>query len=133
MIVVDTNIIAYLYISGERSQQVENLLSKDPEWIAPDLWLSEFRNVISLYLRQNLLTFTEILLILQQAEALLAQNEYKVASTEVMELVNSSNCSAYDCEFVALAQHLDVRLVTVDKKTIKNFPKIAISLEDFLQ
>jgi predicted nucleic acid-binding protein len=133
MIVVDTNIIVYLYISGDRSQQVENLLSKDPEWTAPELWLSEFRNVLSLYLRQNLLTFTEILLILQQAEALLAQNEYKVASTEVMALVNTSNCSAYDCEFVALAQHLDVRLVTVDNKIIKNFPNIAISLEDFLQ
>ena len=71
--------------------------------------------------------------ILQQAEALLAHNEYKVASAEVMELVNSSNCSAYDCEFVALARHLDIRLVTVDKKIIVDFPNIAIALEDFLQ
>jgi predicted nucleic acid-binding protein len=133
MIVVDTNIIVYLYIEGDRSLQVENLLSKDPEWTAPDLWLSEFRNVLSLYLRKNLLTFEDILSILQQAEALLAHNEYKVASAEVMKLVNSSNCSAYDCEFVALAQHLNVRLVTVDKKIIKSFPKIAIALKDFLQ
>jgi predicted nucleic acid-binding protein len=95
--------------------------------------VGEFRNVLSLYLRKNLLTFEEILLILQQAEALLAHNGYKVASAEVMGLVNSSNCSAYDCEFVALVQHLDVRLVTVDKKIIKDFPKIAISLEDFVQ
>lgn len=133
MIVVDTNIIAYLYINGERSQQAEALLLKDSEWTAPDLWLSEFRNVLSLYLRRNLLALDEILFILQQAEALLAHNEYKVASVEVMGLVNSSNCSAYDCEFVALAQHLDVRLVTVDKKIIKDFPHIAIALEDFLQ
>ena len=132
MIVVDTNVIAYLYINGERSQQAEDLLVKDPEWIAPKLWLSEFRNVLSLYLRKNLLTLDEILFILQQAEALLAHNEYKVASAEVMELVNSCNCSAYDCEFVALAQHLDIRLVTVDKKIIKYFPHIAIALEDFL-
>jgi hypothetical protein len=34
-------IIAYLYINGDRSQQVENLLSQDPEWTAPELWLSE--------------------------------------------------------------------------------------------
>ena len=133
MIVVDTNIIAYLYINGERSQQAEDLLSKDPEWTAPGLWLSEFRNVLSLYLRKNLLALDEILFILQQAEALLAHNEYKVASAEVMGLVNSSNCSAYDCEFVALAQHLNVKLVTVDKKIIKDFPNIAIALEDFLQ
>ena len=133
MIVVDTNVIAYLYINGERSQQAEDLLVKDSEWIAPKLWLSEFRNVLSLYLRKNLLTLDEILCILQQAEALLAHHEYKVASAEVMELVNSSNCSAYDCEFVALARHLDIRLVTVDKKIIKDFPNIAIALEDFLQ
>ena len=129
---IPTLLLIY-YINDERSQQAEDLLSNDPEWTAPDLWLSEFRNVLSLYLRKNLLTLDEILFILQQAEALLAHNEYKVASAEVMGLVNSSNCSAYDCEFVALAQHLDVRLVTVDKKIIKDFPNIAIALEDFLQ
>ncbi|MGL4884534.1 MAG: type II toxin-antitoxin system VapC family toxin [Waterburya sp.] len=133
MIVVDTNIIVYLYINGERSLQAEELLSKDPEWTAPDLWLSEFKNVLSLYLRKNLLTLDEIWSILQQAEALLAHNEYRVASAEVMQLVNSSNCSAYDCEFVALAQHLGVKLVTVDKKIIKDFPNTAIALEEFLQ
>jgi predicted nucleic acid-binding protein len=133
MIVVDTNIIAYLYIESDRSQQVEHLLSKDSEWTAPNLWLGEFRNVLSLYLRKNLLTLEDILSIVQQAEALLADNEYKIASAEVMKLVNSSNCSAYDCEFVALAKHLNVRLVTADKKIIKDFPTIAITLEDFLE
>lgn len=35
MIVVDTNIIAYLYISGEKSLQAEQLLSFDSLWNAP--------------------------------------------------------------------------------------------------
>ncbi len=50
MIVVDTNVIAYLYLSNERSQQVERLLEKDSEWAAPLLWRSELRNVLALYL-----------------------------------------------------------------------------------
>jgi len=51
MIVVDTNIIAYLYISGEKSLQAEQLLSFDSLWNAPILWRSEFRNVLSQYFK----------------------------------------------------------------------------------
>jgi hypothetical protein len=42
MIVVDTYIIAYMYLSAERSHQAERLLSVDPHWCAPVLWRSEF-------------------------------------------------------------------------------------------
>jgi predicted nucleic acid-binding protein len=132
MIVVDTNVISYLFISGERSQQVEQLLLLDPHWISPILWRSEFRSVLSQYLRKNILTLSETLLITQQAEALLAGNEYQVASTHVMKLLCISNCSAYDCEFVALAQYLNAKLVTADKRILKEFPDIAKSVNSYL-
>lgn len=132
MIVVDTNIIAYLYVSGEKSQQAEQLLSSDPHWVAPVLWRSEFRNVLSLYLRKDILSLEDVFLILQQAEKLLKENEYKISSAHIMQLVNSSHCSAYDCEFVALAQHLSIPLITSDKKILKEFPRVAQSLEAFL-
>ncbi|MBL7164528.1 MAG: type II toxin-antitoxin system VapC family toxin, partial [Anaerolineales bacterium] len=53
MIVVDTNIIAYLYLESERSSQAERLLEKDTQWSAPLLWRSEFRNVLALYIRKK--------------------------------------------------------------------------------
>ncbi|MEC4678192.1 MAG: PIN domain-containing protein, partial [Nitrospirota bacterium] len=87
MIVVDTNIIAYLFISGERSQQAEQLLSRDPHWASPVLWRSEFRSILSRYLRKNILNINETLLIIQQAEALLAGKEYQVSSAHVMKLL----------------------------------------------
>ena len=129
MIVVDTNIISYLYISGERSRQVEQLLSVDAHWIAPVLWRSEFRSVLGRYLRSNYLSFDEVLHIIQQAEQLLSENEYEVPSAHIMQLVNSSKCSAYDCEFVALAQYLDVPLITADKTILREFPGIAKSID----
>ncbi len=132
MIVVDTNIIAYLYITGEKSLQAEQLLSFDPLWKAPLLWRSEFRNVLSLYLRKNILNFDEVLMMIEQAERLLDDNEYKVSSTHVMQLVSSSTCSAYDCEFVALAQHLDTVLITADKKILREFQDTAKSLDSYL-
>ncbi len=128
MIVVDTNILAYLYLPTEHTQKVEALLAKDPEWIAPTLWRSEFRNVLALYLRKNLLTFDQALEIQNEAEALLQNNEFIVTSFDVLQLVQNSECSAYDCEFVALAQNMNVQLITMDKKVLKNFPETAISL-----
>ena len=129
MIVVDTNVISYLYLSGERSHQAEQLLSLDPHWCAPVLWRSEFRSVLSQYLRKNLLTFEEVLIILEQAEDLLGDDEYEVPSAHVMQMVNSSSCSAYDCEFVALAGYLGVPLITADQRLLREFPEIAESLD----
>ena len=132
MIVVDTNIIAYLYISGEKSLQVEQLLSFDSLWYAPILWRSRFRNVLSKYLRKGILNLDEILMIIQQAEKLLDDNEYRISSSHIMQLVSSSSCSAYDCEFVALAQYLDIPLITADKKILGQFPAVAKSLDVWL-
>ena len=129
MIVVDTNIIAYLYLSGERSHQAEQLFSRDPHWCAPVLWRSEFRSVLSQYLRKNLLTIEDVWLILEQAEDMIGDNEYEVPSAQIMQMVNSSRCSSYDCEFVALAAYLGVPFITADKKLLREFPNIAKSLD----
>ena len=132
MIVVDTNIIAYLYISGEKSLQAEQLLSLDSLWNAPILWRSVFRSVLSQYLRKGILTIEDILIMVQQAEQLLDDNEYKISAAHIMQLVNSSSCSAYDCEFVALAQYLDIPLISADKKILREFPTVAKSLDIYL-
>ena len=57
--------------------------------------------------------------------------EYSVSSEQVLELVMDSDCTAYDCEYVALAQDLGVPLVTTDKQILRAFPKTAVSLEKF--
>jgi len=128
MIVVDSNVLAYLYLPTEFSSQAERLLAKQPNWAAPVLWRSELRNVLALYMRKNLLTIEQAYDIQTEAETLLAGAEYDVPSLEVLRLVESSECSAYDCEFVALAKQLGTKLVTADKKILKQFPKIAVSL-----
>jgi len=106
MIVVDTNIIGYLFLTSGRSAQAEQALLRDSEWAAPLQWRSEFRNVLALYIRRNLLTLQDALQIMDAATDLMAGSEYQVASAPVLNLVSSSTCSACDCEFVALAQDL---------------------------
>lgn len=132
MIVVDTNILAYLYLPTERTAQAEQLLLRRPGWVAPLLWRSELRNVLALYLRKGMLSLTQALAIQTEAEALLSEAEYDVPSLDVLRLVEGSGCSAYDCEFVALAQRLGVRLVTADRQVLKAFPAVAMTLEEAL-
>lgn len=54
--------------------------------------------------------------------------EFELESHAVLELVRDSDCSASDCEFIALAMRLDTQLVTMDKKLLRAFPKRAIAL-----
>jgi len=129
MIVVDTNIIAYLFINGNYTPQAKKLLKSDSEWIAPILWKSEFRSVLALYMRQGFLSLENSYLLLDEAENFMSESEYEVKSNHVMQLVSESKCSAYDCEFVALAQSLNLKLYTSDKKIIKEFPDLTISLK----
>lgn len=125
MIVVDTNIVAYLYLESEFTARAEAQLRSDPEWAAPLLWRSEFRNILAGAIRRETLSFEEACQISREAESLLANNEHEVGSQSVLELVRDSNCSAYDCEFAALADQLGVTLVTMDSKLLKAFPKLA--------
>lgn len=133
MIVVDTNVIAYLYLSSAHTAAAEKALLKDPAWAAPSLWRSEVRNILATYVRQLLLAPADALHILAEAEGLMAGQGYDVRSRAVLELSIASGCSAYDCEFVLLAQDLGVALVTADKKLVAQFPANAVALSQFVQ
>lgn len=131
MIVVDTNIISYFYLNGEFTELAEKAFMKDPHWAAPLLWRSEFLNVLALCIRKEFISLNDALQIIQEAELLMKGNEYSVTSSNTLHLVGRSDCSAYDCEFAALAIDLRVPLVTMDKKILKNFPETAVRLDRF--
>jgi len=128
LIVVDSNIVAYLYLPGEYTVAAETLLEKDPVWAAPVLWRSEFRNILAGYMRRGSLTFQQAQDLQSEAEDLLNGAEYDVDSLSVLQLVRDSECSAYDCEFVALAMKLGTKLVTMDRKLLRAFPGVAVAL-----
>jgi predicted nucleic acid-binding protein len=132
MIVVDTNIIGYLFLSSNRSPLSEQALLKDSIWAAPRLWRSEMRNVLALYIRKDLLSLADAQQIMTEAISLFQDREYEVASSQVVELASISACSAYDCEFVGLARDLELSLVTVDRQILRDFPETAVSLEAFV-
>ena len=132
MIVVDTNIISYLFIKGDKTESVKQILKKDTDWVASTLWRSEFRSVLSLYLRKKYLSLSQVKYLMEEAEYLLLGAEYYVNSSEILDILSNTNLSAYDCEFVALAREFGVKLITSDKKILSEVPDTAISIEEYL-
>lgn len=131
MIVVDTNIVGYLFLNGEQTMLAERVLLKDPEWAAPLLWRSELRNVLALYLRKRILTLANANAIMAKAAELFQWREFSVRSEDVLKLASTSGCSAYDCEFVAVAMELQAPLITSDRGLQQLFPEVAISPEAY--
>jgi predicted nucleic acid-binding protein len=131
VIVADTNLIAYLLVRGQHTGEAEAVYRKDQQWRAPLLWRSEFRNVLTFYLRRGLIGIDEAIETIEQAEQLMSGQEYGVESSRVLRLAAGSGCSAYDCEFVALAQDLGVPLVTSDSALIAKFKPTVVSMRAF--
>lgn len=128
MIVVDTNVVAYLFLQGEHTKAAEDLLRREPEWSAPLLWRSELRNVLAVQMRQGRLDLERALKIQAASESILDGREYQVNSVAVLGLARDSGCTAYDCEFVALAKTLGTRLATEDRALGKAFPDLAVRI-----
>ncbi|HEY2676562.1 MAG TPA: type II toxin-antitoxin system VapC family toxin [Steroidobacteraceae bacterium] len=128
MIVVDSNVLAYLFLPSPHAAKAEALFERDHEWAAPILWRSEFRNILTGYLRRKTLSYETVIDIQKEAESLLAGAEYEVSSEAVLALARDSTCSSYDCEFIALAMQLDTSLITMDGELLRAFPNRARAL-----
>jgi predicted nucleic acid-binding protein len=133
VIVVDTNVICYRWMASAYSEAAERAWAKDPDWIAPLLWRSEFRSALAGALRKRLVAPEAAISIAEKAEAQFVGREFLVSARAVLGLVAASRCSAYDCEFIALAQKHQIVLVTQDRDVLREFSAVAKSLEEFLR
>ena len=124
--------LARLVLPGEDAYLPEQVLRRDPEWVAPALVHSELRNVLATWIRLGRITREEGNGAASRAERLMDGREVAVSTPEVLELAERSGCTAYDCEFVAVPRELDAMLVTSDRQVLSAFPETAVSTEAFV-
>jgi predicted nucleic acid-binding protein len=133
VIVVDTNVLAAFCLVSPNAETARGLWRVDSNWHAPHLWVSEFRNVLLLYYRQGIADESTCAAALAEAhEVIPVAHRHTPADDDVLALAMSSGCSAYDCEFVAVAEQLDLPLLTWDKRILSGFPERAVSPEAFV-
>jgi predicted nucleic acid-binding protein len=132
VIVVDANVLVYFWAGGPGARLAEAVLQRDAMWIAPLLWRSEFRSATLKLIRARRLTVDQGFAAIREAENQMVGREYSVGSHSVLSLAVRSGCSTYDCEYVALADDLDVALVTFDGDVRRAFPARAVAPETFV-
>jgi predicted nucleic acid-binding protein len=130
VIVVDTNVLAYAVLPGERSATVQALADRDPHWVAPRLWRWELRNVLATTIRVRRLRLSDALAAFAAAEQLVEDVGVETSVEHCLRVAARGRVSAWDAEFVCVAETLGVSLVTADRRLCQAFPECAVALED---
>lgn len=133
MIIVDTNVVAsLLFDDGASTLVARQVYLRDHSWAIPVLLRSELRNVCWKHVRRGRIDLDQAQALELSADRLLRGSEFTVSGSRVLSLAASSGCTAYDCEFVALAESLDVPLVTWDRAVLVAFAGVAMTPEHFV-
>ena len=131
MVLVDTNIIAYLMIRGNRTAAAQQLYERDSDWCSEAFVMVEFSNVIATYVRTRALTQAQGTKLLAESQAHLS-TLHSVVNTQALESAMQFGISAYDARFISLAKQLKMKLITEDVKLRVAVPALTMSLDDAL-
>jgi len=133
MIVVDSNIITARNLTSVLTSKAEQVEKKDPVWIVPVLWRYEFQNILATAIKAKQITPEYALDVWQRVAGILAENESEPSPAKVIDLVAKYGITAYDGQFIALAMEMGILCVTEDGEMQSKFPRVAVSMDDFLK
>lgn len=132
MIVVDANILIYSLIEGDYSPLVHKLRERDMDWRTTGLCLHEILNVLATYQRRDILTLAQCKKLLEHAERFMTVAQCEMKMNAALAVAAKYTITGYDAQYVALAQSLNVPLITEDRKLREAVPGIAFSMQEFL-
>ena len=132
MIVVDANILIYSLIESEYSPQIIELRARNADWRTASLCLYETLNVLATYQRRELMTLAQCQKLLRHASSFQAVAQCEVEMSAALAVAAKYGISGYDAQYVALAQSLNVPLITEDRKLRNAVAGMAFSIQEFL-
>lgn len=131
MVVVDTNILAYLLIEGDQTANAQALFKRDAEWRSEGFVMIELSNVLATYLRSGALSRSVAETMLATAERIVT-GLVNLPHGRALKLAAEFGVSAYDARFLGVAQSLGTRLVTEDTRLRTAAPALTRSLAEAL-
>lgn len=128
MFVIDTNILVYLLLEGDRSRDAAKLLAHDPDWRSEPFLLVEFSNVLATLVRTRVLDEKRAAALLVDAGRRMGPGLHPVTHADALAFANQYAVSAYDARFLAVASAHVVKLVTEDARLHAAAPALTQSL-----
>lgn len=129
VILVDTNILAYLLIEGDHTAAAQALYEHDPDWHSEAFLMVEFTNILATYVRTQAMTFKQGIGLLTEAQAVMTTLT-SLPNSQALGTATEFGISAYDARFIATARRMRAKLVTEDTKLRAAVPDWTISLTD---
>ncbi|MBV8342201.1 MAG: type II toxin-antitoxin system VapC family toxin [Gammaproteobacteria bacterium] len=129
MQVIDTNIVAYLLLQGDRTAAARALFTRDPDWHSDSLVLVEFCNVLATMVRARLLRASQAREALSKAEQILEPRLHPATHDASVAAAEEFGVSVYDARFLVVARALATRLVTEDAKLRRAASALTQSLD----
>jgi predicted nucleic acid-binding protein len=133
MIVVDCNVIAYLLIEGEKTSLARTLWTRENNWWMPELWLHEFLNILATNERTGNLRLRTCQGILDLARSMFEAKSRQADMGYTLSLAARYRLTAYDAQYIALAQSMDVFLISEDRRLRQAVPQSVRSMKSFLE
>jgi predicted nucleic acid-binding protein len=129
MIVVDTNVVAYLLIEGDRTSDAQALRRADPDWRSDPFLLVEFSNLLATQVKARAITDGQAMSLLEAAGQQIS-TWVDIPHADALALAIRSKISAYDARFVACARQLALPLVTEDMRLRAATPGLTMSIAE---
>jgi len=126
VIAVDTNLIVDLFLPTPHTQLARAIARRDNQWHAPLLWRSEFASVLWQHHRSSGLSRKAAVELHRAACAWMDGTEHIPSFDAVLDLAFGTGVTPYDCQFIAVAQGLGVRLLSHDQRLRQSFPDVAL-------
>jgi predicted nucleic acid-binding protein len=124
LIVPDTNVIVGLAMNEPLSVAVH---AKDSDWIAPAVWQCEMRNALLGLIRAGKINAQTAVELFQTAQW--AVQSLESSTPSVLRVAEAYRLTAYDAEFAALAERMNVTLVSADSDLLT--PGLAVHPKNF--
>jgi predicted nucleic acid-binding protein len=128
MIVVDSNVLAYLLIEGEKTPVARTLFERDPDWHSASFAPLELTNILATSVRVGRLDGASANQALAKALALMENSLHELPHAQVLALANRLRISAYDAVYLGVSIELGVPLVTEDRRLREAAPDRCLSL-----
>ena len=132
MLLVDTNVVAYLLIEGDYTEAAQELHTRDSDWRSEAFLLVEFTNVLVSSIARKRMTLSMAEDFLVKVCSLFDGKLGRIPHASVLAIATRHRVSAYDARFLSLADQLGSRLITEDARLRAAAPALTQSLAEAL-